>query len=62
MIRYRVIERVGSTPDEHTWYETDCGTFTATPGHYTEPSMDDARAYAVKFNREDREIQFWEER
>ena len=58
-IRYRVIERIGADASEWTWTETDRGTFTAMPGHYTEPTMADAEAYAAKFNREDREIQFW---
>lgn len=60
-IRYRIIERVGADASEWTWMEVDRGTFTANPGWYTEPSMDDAAAYAAKFNREDREIQFWTE-
>jgi hypothetical protein len=61
-IRYRVIERVGANASEWTWMEVDEGTFTVLPGRYCdEPTIDDARRYAEKFNTPTREIQFREE-
>lgn len=58
MIRYRIIERVGCNSDEWVWMETDEGVFTAMPGWYAEPTMQDAADYATKFNEETRKIQF----
>ena len=59
-IRYRVIERVGSTPDEYHWVETDTGSFTRMPREYgPDPTMEDAKAFSTRFNTEEREIQFW---
>ena len=61
-IRYRIIERGGADASEWTWMEVDRGTFTAMPGRYLEPTLDDAAKYAAKFNRDDREFQFWVEK
>ena len=60
-IRYRILERVGADASEYAWLEVDTGTFTAMPRHYVEPTMADAKAYAARFDRDDRVIQFWEE-
>lgn len=62
VIRYRIIERVG-TDDDYHWNEVDTGTFMRMPRDYgPEPTMSDARSYAERFNTATREIQFWVER